>query len=237
MRQALALTSHLHVRTGMAVKDLIELYDVPSEHTTDTESSTTHASASRGWKGKAVDKNLALPLAGPSRSSSVTLNGEYTKSVSTSYEGNVTPETVYLLGKEGLKATEDDLDTRGPSRHRTTQTVGKARSYITIPHTPVPATSVFAYDAAPLYLPDLDDYISRLKSPSFTSYPTGVRVGKTVNGQGMFPPMDRLATTKKSLVDLELNSAVAPSWRNRNSIFGGFVNLALGLTVCDIFSF
>lgn len=223
----------------MAVKELIELYDVPSEHTTETESLTTHASASRGWKGwkgKAVDKKLALPLAGPSSYSSVTLNGEYTNCISTSYEGNVTPETVHLLGTEGLKATEDDLDTKGPSRRRTTQTVGKVRSYITIPHTPVPATTVFAYDAAPLYLPDLDDYISRLKSPSFTSYPTGVRVGKTVIGQGMFPPMDRLAATKKSLVDLEHNSAVAPSWRNRNSIFGGLVNLALGLTVRDIFS-
>ncbi|KAH8120174.1 hypothetical protein DFH11DRAFT_1558766 [Phellopilus nigrolimitatus] len=100
----------------------------------------------------------------------------------------------------------------------------------TIPHTPVPATTVFAYDAAPLDLPDLNAFLSRLPAPSFKSFPTGVRTRNEVLGVGMFPPMDHLAATKKSLQDLENNNTIVPAWRNRTSIMSGIVNVVLGIT-------
>ena len=50
-------------------------------------------------------------------------------------------------------------------------------------------------------------------------------------GQGMFPPMDKLAAIGKTLQDLEYNSVVAPGWRDRNTILGGLTNIAIGITV------
>lgn len=101
----------------------------------------------------------------------------------------------------------------------------------TAPHTPVPATTVFAREAAPLYLPDLDTFLSKLQAPSFSRFASGVRVGKKIVGSGMFPPMDQLAATGKSIVDLETNSTVSPAWRNRESIIGGISNATLSITV------
>lgn len=47
----------------------------------------------------------------------------------------------------------------------------------------------------------------------------------------MFPPMDALAATGKSIEDLETNTTVAPWWRNKTGILGIFNNAILGLTV------
>lgn len=89
-------------------------------------------------------------------------------------------------------------------------------------HSPVPATVVFSRHAAPLYLPKLDNYLASLSSPSFPS----------LNRAGiepvMFPPMDKLVASGKSVEDLENNSKVTPAWRNRKSILGSAVNLMLG---------
>ncbi|KAL5495406.1 hypothetical protein ACEPAI_869 [Sanghuangporus weigelae] len=46
----------------------------------------------------------------------------------------------------------------------------------------------------------------------------------------MFPPMDRLAAAKRSLVDLQTNSIVPPAWRNRTSVLGGVSNAILSIT-------
>ncbi|KII93751.1 hypothetical protein PLICRDRAFT_101645 [Plicaturopsis crispa FD-325 SS-3] len=46
----------------------------------------------------------------------------------------------------------------------------------------------------------------------------------------MFPPMERLAASGKSIEDLETNYIPAPAWRNRNSIFGSLSNILLGFT-------
>ena len=101
------------------------------------------------------------------------------------------------------------------------------------PHAPIPATTIFARKAAPLFIPHLDEYLSTIPAPSFpASMPQDRRNGKEKDGSsGMFPPMDRLAATGKTLEDLEHNSRVAPGWRNRDTIFGVLVSAALGLTV------
>lgn len=105
------------------------------------------------------------------------------------------------------------------------------------PHSPIPATTVFARNAAPLFIPHLDEYISSIPAPSFPSILSHGRIkGKEIaTGTGMFPPMDRLAATGKTLDDLEHNSQVAPGWRNRDTIFGILVSAALGLTVRCLF--
>ena len=216
----------------MAIKELIELYDVPPEDDSGTETSTTRVSSTpaQSWKGKGKAKGTVStkPLVDSSRSaasSAVTLNSDPMKSGINFYEDQTVSETLHLL--ESKDSERIYLERGGLFLKHDVQ----SQNCATVPHTPVPATTIFAYDAAPLHLPDLDSYLSRLPAPSFTPYLTGVRVGKKVTGQGMFPPMDHLAATKRSIADLEHNSKIAPSWRNRNSILGGLVNLALGVTV------
>lgn len=105
---------------------------------------------------------------------------------------------------------------------------------LTHTHKPIPAKTVFARGAHPLYLPALDTYLNALPAPSFDfPMPTcDTAKGKSTKKSKytrMFPPMDRLAATKKSIQDLETNSIIASAWKNRNSIFGALVSAALGI--------
>jgi hypothetical protein len=90
-------------------------------------------------------------------------------------------------------------------------------------HVPVPATTIFARNSAPLYLPKLDAYLSRLERPQFT-IPEGT--GKTP----MFAPMDRLAASGSTIEQLEANSPL-PSFASRNVILGAISTAFVGLTV------
>lgn len=90
-------------------------------------------------------------------------------------------------------------------------------------HVPVPAVVLFARDAAPLYLPKLDKYLSSIPSPRFS---------QDVDQSVPFPPMGNLAKLGMSLEDLETNRKQIPVWRNRNDILGSAVNVILGLMVC-----
>lgn len=96
------------------------------------------------------------------------------------------------------------------------------------PHTPIPLTTVFSRKAPALYLPRLDNYISSLPIPSYVASEQTKRT-PTPN---MFPPMQALANTKKTLVDLEHNATIPPSWRNCSGIFSTLLNLTIGITVC-----
>lgn len=92
------------------------------------------------------------------------------------------------------------------------------------PHVPVPATVVFGRNAAPLHLPKLDNYLASLSPPVFSPQ----------HGQAdprMFPPMDCLAKSERSLDDLEANKTKAPFWRNRKTILGSSLNVILGIMV------
>ncbi|KAF8641214.1 hypothetical protein AX17_000848 [Amanita inopinata Kibby_2008] len=90
------------------------------------------------------------------------------------------------------------------------------------PHVPVPATVVFDRGAAPLYLPELDKHLAELPPPPF-------RHGGVKDSAAMFPPMDKLARSGMTLADLEVNSKIAPVWRNRETILGATVNIMLGV--------
>jgi hypothetical protein len=96
------------------------------------------------------------------------------------------------------------------------------------PHSPVPATTIFSRNAAPLDLPKLDKYVASLSPPSFSS---PLDKGKD-RGPVMFPPMDRLSASNRTLDDLERNSEIVPAWRSRQLILGSFVSIVLGVTVC-----
>jgi hypothetical protein len=47
----------------------------------------------------------------------------------------------------------------------------------------------------------------------------------------MFRPMEQLQESGKSLDDLEVNSTIAPSWRNRKTILGSAINVIIGILV------
>lgn len=91
------------------------------------------------------------------------------------------------------------------------------------PHTPIPATVVFARNAPSLSLPKLDEYLSKLIPPSFAH--------ATAKEPTMFPPMDQLAKSGSTIEDLEYNLKIAPWYRNRNTLLGSAVNAVLGITV------
>ncbi|OCH96097.1 hypothetical protein OBBRIDRAFT_787550 [Obba rivulosa] len=123
-------------------------------------------------------------------------------------------------------------DTMASSSHPTT---GRASTATLVPpsdylgaHIPIAATTIFARKAAPLSIPRLDNYIASLSAPSFAAL-EGKGKGK-VTTASMFPPMDRLAASGKTLSDLEHNASVAPSWRNRDSILSSLVSVAVGVT-------
>lgn len=91
-------------------------------------------------------------------------------------------------------------------------------------HYPVPATTVFSRDAFPLSLPKLDHYLASLPPPYLGNE------GDT-NGSGMFPPLDQLAKTKRSIEDLENNAVVPPTWRNLTSLLNSSQNFFISLLV------
>lgn len=94
---------------------------------------------------------------------------------------------------------------------------------------PVPATTLFARKAAPLYLPHLDDHLSRLPRPHFVqTHPQGQ------SKVSMFRPMEQLEKFGKSLDDLEVNSTAAPFWRNRKTILGSAINAIIGILVREV---
>lgn len=92
-------------------------------------------------------------------------------------------------------------------------------------HNPIPATTVFARNAAPLSFPELDAHLAAIPPPAFHTQAS--KDGKAT----MFPPLQLLAASKKTLEDLEDNNQI-PSWyANRNKISGALASLALSITV------
>ncbi|EKM61097.1 uncharacterized protein PHACADRAFT_82700 [Phanerochaete carnosa HHB-10118-sp] len=91
-------------------------------------------------------------------------------------------------------------------------------------HNPIPATTVFARNAAPLSFPQLDAHLAAIPPSSFHSQAS--KDGKA----SMFPPLQLLAATKKTLEDLETNSQILPWYGNRNKIFGALTSLTLSIT-------
>jgi hypothetical protein len=94
-------------------------------------------------------------------------------------------------------------------------------------HAPISAPTLFSRHAAPIYLPQLDKYISSLPLPAFSS----LSRTKADTKSEKFVPLDRLASTGRSIQSLKTNYKGKPPWRNCNSILGGLVSTILGVTV------
>lgn len=94
-------------------------------------------------------------------------------------------------------------------------------------HAPISAPTLFSRNAAPLALPQLDKYISSLPLPAFSSRSRT----RADTKRGKFVPLDRLASTGRSIGSLETNYKRKPAWRNCNLILGGMVNAIVGVTV------
>ena len=94
-------------------------------------------------------------------------------------------------------------------------------------HAPISAPTVFSRHAAPLSLPQLDKYISSLPLPEFSSRSRTEADTK----REKFVPLDRLASTGRTIGSLKTNYKGKPAWRNCNLILGGLVNAVLGVMV------
>jgi hypothetical protein len=94
-------------------------------------------------------------------------------------------------------------------------------------HAPISAPALFSRHAAPLSLPQLDKYITSLPLPAFSSRSRT----KADTKREKFVPLDRLASTGRSIESLETNYKGKPAWRNCNSILGGLVSAVLGVMV------
>ncbi|KAG8682932.1 hypothetical protein FRC09_016427, partial [Ceratobasidium sp. 395] len=89
-------------------------------------------------------------------------------------------------------------------------------------HTPLPVTKLFARNAAPLYLPALDDVLGKLPRAKFT-YPKPTKTGFPEP----FPPLNLLRGRR--LKDLVHNAEPMPVWRDWNSVGSTLVNWALSI--------
>jgi hypothetical protein len=94
-------------------------------------------------------------------------------------------------------------------------------------HAPISAPTLFSRHAAPLYLPQLDKYISSLPLPAFSSHSRT----KADTERETFVPLDRLSSTGRGVASLETNYRGKPAWKNCNLILGGLVNAVLGVMV------
>lgn len=144
-------------------------------------------------------------------------------------------ETQSLLLKDNHTYPPDD-NTLVPSSPRKASSKSeewrRPRGRALGPHTPIPAVTVLSRGAAPLYLPQLDEYLSNLPAPTFSPVPSrGTAHDKDV---GIFPPMDLLVASKKTLEDLEANSTIPPWWRDRKTVLGAMANAFMSVMVSCI---
>jgi hypothetical protein len=101
-------------------------------------------------------------------------------------------------------------------------------------HTPIPAKDVFARNARPLYLPVLDEYISKIPAPSFSAYyrhqPPVTKKGKEKAVPAtFFPPFEMLG--RKSIDELSHNSPLPVFYNDRNFLLHSIMNGVLGFAV------
>ena len=91
------------------------------------------------------------------------------------------------------------------------------------PHRPIPATLLFARNAYPLSLPNLDRCLSSLVPPVFSK--------RQDCAGNMFPPLDKLENTGSTLDDLENNTKIPPAWRDRTGILWTMVSFFIDILV------
>lgn len=138
-------------------------------------------------------------------------------------------------GKAAFEESEERLLSDSPHSYPPSQCAAFSEQPSDLPHhtsAPMSAPTLFSRRAAPLSLPELDEYISTLPIPAFSSRS---RTKAGTEG-GRFVPLDRLASTGRSIESLETNFKGKPAWRNCSLILGGLVNAVIGITVGGLHS-
>ncbi|TFK30404.1 hypothetical protein FA15DRAFT_579807 [Coprinopsis marcescibilis] len=154
------------------------------------------------------DRRSGLP-----RSSAIQFAEEHGRLLEHTYPPNA-------QGRSKVTPTESD-------RTNTSTTQTSSNRSNSPSHLPIPATTVFSRNAIALLLPRLDAYISSLPKHEFLRQEDLDK--KDEGGRPrMFPPMDRLKELKTTLEDLEYNSTITPTWRNRKTILRSTMNVAIG---------
>ncbi|KAF8523077.1 hypothetical protein BU17DRAFT_75023 [Hysterangium stoloniferum] len=95
----------------------------------------------------------------------------------------------------------------------------------------ITAKTVFSCGAPPLLLPALDNYLSAYPAPNFPPFTTKATSSSKDKGanSALFPPMDLLAASGRTVEELETNSVVPHWWENRGSVSSSLVNLLTGV--------
>lgn len=194
-----------------------------------------------GPSATVVDADVTDELSGPSRrpresigqSSTLARSSGWGRSSSTVIDDGSAIELNPLLPsatRSGSRPRSATIVKAHYSSSSTTTLVSPAHNLG--PHSPIALSQILVRDAAPVSLPQLDGYISSMEMPSFPechSQDSSQGKGKgKAPAVAMFPPLERLTGT--TLADLESNAKVPPAWRNRQSIFGSLLNVALGVT-------
>jgi hypothetical protein len=108
-------------------------------------------------------------------------------------------------------------------------------------HKPIPAKEVFARKAGPLYLPHLDDLLSKISPPEFDPHSLVSPLTNKGNDKGkgkasstgedaMFPPLQKLRG--KTIEELHHNSGLPPFYADKNFILNSVITSFIGVLVC-----
>lgn len=108
-------------------------------------------------------------------------------------------------------------------------------------HKPIPAKEVFARKAGPLYLPHLDDLLSKISPPEFDPHSLvsplsnkrkdkGKGKASSPGEDAMFPPLQKLKG--KTLEELHHNSGLPPLYTDKNLILNSVITTFIGVLVC-----
>ena len=97
---------------------------------------------------------------------------------------------------------------------------------------------LFTNGAPALHFPELELFLQNCESCKFdlTLRKSSLDEHADSRLEGMFPPMDRLAASKRSLFDFESNQRRPSTWTS-SAIFGPFLSLSLGVTVRNSLTF
>jgi len=105
-------------------------------------------------------------------------------------------------------------------------------------HKPIPAKDVFSRKAGTLYLPHLDDLLSKISPPKFDMQSLVTPLPDKGKGKGkasstgehaMFPPLQKLKG--KTLEELHHNSGLPPIYADKNLILNSVITTFIGVLV------
>jgi hypothetical protein len=141
------------------------------------------------------------------------------------------------------KTSMIDIPLIDPSQKDKTEPPAQTKATRHFKHKPIPARVVFSRKAGPLYLPHLDDLLSKISPPEFDPHSLvsslidkekGKFKGKasSTGEDAMFPPLQKLKG--KSLEELHHNSGLPAFYGDKNLILNSVITTFIGVLVCTM---